>query len=369
MNKISVELGKNRYDILICSNELDKLGLYLKRLDIGRDAVIVTNAGLKKLFGARIEKILVSRGFNVKFEIIPEGEKAKSEKACIRLLNSIAKFDTRRRVFIIAFGGGVTGDLAGFTASIYKRGVPYVQVPTTLLSQVDSAIGGKTAIDLSTGKNLAGSFYQPKLVFSDISLLKSLPRKELISGIAEVIKYGIIKSPGLFRFIEKNYAKILKLRYDKKCFQRMVHESSLIKAKIVEKDEMDNKGVRVALNLGHTIGHAIETASNYRKAYNHGQAIALGMLCSVYMAEKMGLLAKSNGRRIKDVIKNTGLPVKLKDVSLKNILSAYTHDKKFIHGKNRFVLPVKIGKVVIKEDVPESVVKEAILKLYEPKKR
>ena len=367
MRKIRVNLNKNSYDILICSDELNKLGRCLKRLDIGRDAIIVTNPGIKKLFGNKIEKALISSGFNVKFETVPEGEKAKSEKECLRLLNNISRFDAMRRVFIVALGGGVVGDLAGFTASVYKRGVPYVQVPTTLLAQVDSAIGGKTAIDLSAGKNLVGAFYQPRLVFSDISFLKKLPQKELVSGLAEVIKYGILGSSGLFRFVERDCAKILKR--DKKCLLRVVYECSRIKADIVKKDEMDNKNTRVVLNLGHTIGHAIEAASNYRGAYNHGQAIALGILSSVYIAGKIGFLKEPDSRRIKNLIKNTGLPAKLKNVKLKNILSALAHDKKFIHGKNRFVLPVKIGKVIVKEGVPELLIKEAIQSLYESQKR
>lgn len=367
MKKIKVKLGKNSYDILICSNELKKLGPCLKQLNIGKDAIIVTNPGIKKLFGEKIKKALIPSGFNIRFETVPDGEKAKSEKECLRLLNNISKFDIQRKVFIVALGGGVVGDLAGFTASIYKRGVPYVQVPTTLLSQVDSAIGGKTAIDLSVGKNLAGAFYQPKLVFSDISFLKYLPEKELVSGLAEVIKYGVIKSPSLFSFLEKNYMKILKR--DKKSLNRVVYECSFIKARIVEKDEMDNKNVRVILNLGHTIGHAIEAAANYRRSYNHGQAVGLGILSSAYIAESTGLLAGTAGQRIKNVIKNTGLPVKLKNVSLKNILSAQGRDKKFIHGKNRFVLPAGIGKVVVKEGVPERLVKEAIQNLYGLKKR
>ena len=361
MKKITVCLGKNSYDILICSNEINKLGLCLKRLNIGNDAIIVTNHCIKKLFGEKIKKALIPRGFNIRFEIITDGEKAKSEKECLRLLNNISKFDINRKVFIIALGGGVVGDLAGFTASVYKRGIPYVQVPTTLLSQVDSAIGGKTAIDLRVGKNLVGAFYQPKLVFTDISFLKYLPKIELVSGLAEIIKYGIIKSPSLFNFLEKNYAKIL--NRDKKSLNRVVYECSFIKANIVEKDEMDNKNVRVILNLGHTIGHAIEAAANYRKSYNHGQALGLGILSSAYIAGKTGLLASAACKRIENLIKKIGLPVKLKNVSLKNILSAQGYDKKFIHGKNRFVLPVKIGKVIIKEDIPESLIKEALFRL------
>lgn len=367
MKKIKVNLGKNSYDILICSGELDKLGPCLKRLNIGKDAVIVTNPGIKKLFGTKIKKALVSSGFNVRFETVPDGERAKSERECLRLLNNISGFDSQSGLFIIALGGGVVGDLAGFTASIYKRGVPYVQVPTTLLSQVDSAIGGKTAIDLSAGKNLVGAFYQPKLVFSDIAFLKSLPEKELASGLAEVVKYGIIKSPGLFSFVEKKYRAILSR--DKKCLSRIVYECSFIKAGVVEKDEKDNKNVRVALNLGHTIGHAIEAAANYRRSYNHGQAVALGILASVYISEKMNLMEEGAGCRIGNVIKNIGLPVKLKNISLGNILSAQSRDKKFIHGKNRFVLPVGIGGIAVKEGIPLNLVKEAIENLYGPEKR
>ena len=358
MKKIKVRLGENSYNILICSNELNKLGPCLKRLNIGRDAVIITNPGIKKLFGSKIERVLISSGFNVKFETAPDSEKAKSGKECMRLLDNISKLDTGRRVFIIALGGGVAGDLAGFTASIYKRGVPYAQIPTTLLAQVDSAIGGKTAIDLRAGKNLAGAFYQPRLVFSEMSFLESLPEKELISALAEVIKYGVIKSPDLFEFIEKNIAKILK--HDKKCLQRIVYECSLIKARIVEKDELDNRNIRVILNLGHTIGHAIEAAFHYDKSYNHGQAVALGMLSSVYMSEKMHLIKKKDASRIKNLIEKARLPVNLKSIDVKKIISAQSRDKKFIHGKNRFVLPVSIGRVTVKENIPEALIKEAI---------
>jgi 3-dehydroquinate synthase len=264
MKKIRLNLGKNSYDIIICSDKVQTLSSHLKRLNIGKDAVIVTNQAIKKLFGKKIERALVSKGFSVRFETVPDTERAKSEKECLRLLNNISRFDfLGRRVFIIALGGGVVGDLAGFTASIYKRGVPYIQVPTTLLSQVDSAIGGKTAIDLTVGKNLAGAFYQPRLVFSDTSFLKTLPKKELISGLSEVIKCAIIKSPGLFRFVEKNYTRILGC--DKKSLEHIIYVCSLIKARIVEKDEKDNKGIRATLNLGHTIGHAIETSAKYTK--------------------------------------------------------------------------------------------------------
>ncbi|MFH1854239.1 MAG: 3-dehydroquinate synthase [Candidatus Omnitrophota bacterium] len=362
MKRLCVNLGDRSYDIIVCGNDIARLGRIIKQLKIGKDAIIITNAGIKRLLGDRVKKTLLSSGFSVKFQIVPDSEKAKSEKHCARLLNNIARFDgLRRRVFIIALGGGVVGDLAGFVASIYKRGVPYLQVPTTLLAQVDSSIGGKVAIDLGVGKNLAGSFYQPRLVFSDVSILKTLPEKELISGIAEIIKYGIIKSPGLFSFLEKNLKKIL--RRDANTLKRIVYESGSIKASIVEKDERDNKDMRVILNLGHTIGHAIETAAGYNKAYGHGQAIALGMLAASYISMRLKLLKEADYSRIKALIKDSGLPTVLKGLKVKDIIAAQEHDKKFIRGRNRFVLPVRIGKTMIKENIPESLIKESIKSL------
>ena len=361
--KICVDLGRRSYDIVVCCNEIKRLGALIKRSGLGTDAVIITNPAIRRLYGNRVKASLASAGFNTRFEIVPDGEKAKSEKHCMRLLNNISKFDnSRRRIFIIALGGGVIGDLSGFIASIYRRGVPYVQVPTTLLSQVDSAIGGKVAIDLAVGKNLAGSFYQPRLVFSDVAMLKSLPRKELISGLAEVVKYGVIRSPGLFRYLERNSKKIFKC--NKNALQYIVHTCSSIKAGVVEKDEYDNKNIRVMLNLGHTIGHAIETAAQYKRSYSHGQAIALGMLCASFIAKELDLLQSADHARIKTLIKKLGLPVKLTALKLNDIYKAQEHDKKFIHGKNRFVLPVKIGKVVVKEAIPAALVKDSIMSIY-----
>ncbi|MBU1888315.1 MAG: 3-dehydroquinate synthase, partial [Candidatus Omnitrophica bacterium] len=190
---------------------------------------------------------------------------------------------------------------------------------------------------------------------------KKLPEKDLISGLAEVIKYGVIKSPALFSFIKSDLKKILR-----RCpgtFERIVYECSSIKARVVEKDELDNKDMRIILNFGHTVGHAIETAAGYGKAYNHGQAIALGMLAASFISMKLSLLAKADYLKIKDLIKNSGLPTVLKGVSVKDIMLAQGHDKKFICGKNRFVLPVRIGKTVIKEDIPESLIRESIKSL------
>ncbi|MFH1782404.1 MAG: 3-dehydroquinate synthase [Candidatus Omnitrophota bacterium] len=362
MNKIKVSLGKRSYDILVSYNKVDEIGAIIKRLKIGTDAIVITNPAIKKLYLKKVRSSLVVSGFNVREEIVPDSEKAKSELYCIKLLNNISKIDnSKKRIFVIALGGGVIGDLSGFVASIYRRGIPYVQIPTTLLAQVDSAIGGKVAIDLAVGKNLAGSFYQPKLVISDASFLKSLPKKDLISGLSEVIKYGVIRSPGLFRSLEKDIKKII--RGNRVLLERIIFKCSLIKAAVVEKDERDNKNVRVILNFGHTIGHAIESASGYSKTYSHGQAIALGMLAASFISRELGILKEKDLKRIKKLIKKAGLPIKLKKIAVDKILKLQEHDKKFIHGKNRFVLPAKIGKVVIKEGVPVDLVRRSILSL------
>ncbi|MBU1061275.1 MAG: 3-dehydroquinate synthase [Candidatus Omnitrophica bacterium] len=364
MKKACVRLGKRSYDILVCSNEFDKLGRFISPLRVGTDAIIITNPKIKRLFAKRIERSFISAGFNVRFEIVPDSEKAKSERYCSRLLNSISKFDgSRRRVFIVALGGGVIGDLAGFVASIYKRGVPYIQVPTTLLAQVDSAIGGKVAIDLEVGKNLAGAFYQPRLVFSDVTLLRSLPKKDLVAGLAEVIKYGVIKSPSLFGFLEENHTRILK--GDGDTLRYIVYACSTIKARVVEKDEQDNRGLRVVLNFGHTIGHAIEASAHYSKSYSHGQAVGLGMISASFIAKELGLFDARAYTRLKLLIKKLGLLTNLKNLDVKDIFQALQHDKKFIHGKNRFVLPVRIGKTVVKENIPGSLVRRSISQLFE----
>jgi len=363
MRKFPVNLGKRSYHIITCCDQIDTLGRFIGRLSIGRDAVVVTNPLIKRLFGKRVMSSLASAGITVKFELVPDSERAKSERYCLRLLNNISRFDnSRRRLFLMALGGGVIGDLAGFVASIYRRGIPYIQVPTTLLAQVDSAIGGKVAIDLEAGKNLAGAFYQPRLVFSDASFLKTLTRKDMLSGLAEVIKYGIIRSPGLFRFIEKDYGKILK--QDKKALEYMVYTCSHIKAGIVEKDERDNKDMRVVLNLGHTIGHAIEAAAHYNRSYNHGHAIALGTIAASFISRELGLLDKPNYLRIKDLIKKVGLPTNIRHIDARDVFLAQEHDKKFIHGRNRFVLPVGIGRITVRENIPGALITGAIAALY-----
>jgi 3-dehydroquinate synthase len=259
---------------------------------------------------------------------------------------------------VIAFGGGVIGDLAGFVASIYKRGIPYIQVPTTLLAQVDSSIGGKTAVDLAEAKNMVGAFYQPRLVLSDIGLLATLDLRQARAGLAEVIKYGLIKDKKLFHYLEKNYDKII--RRQQGALEFVVWRSSYIKARIVGQDEKEEKGLRTILNFGHTLGHALEAAGGYRR-YNHGEAVAIGILLACALSRRLLLLDSSSCIRVEDLIKAVGLPVRIKNIPLNKIISAHYRDKKFIGARNRFVLLGGIGRAVVKQNIPLAAIK-AVLK-------
>jgi len=359
MRFIKVKIHKSSYDIIVGDNILAKLGSCLKKINAGTDAYIITNSVLKKLHGRKLTRSLKKSGFRVKFKLVPDSEKSKSIKEASAVLRDIAEFDKEKRLFIIAFGGGVVGDLAGFVASVYRRGIPYVQVPTTLLAQVDSSIGGKTAVDLAEGKNLVGAFYQPRLVFTDIDILKTLSPRQIKSGMSEVIKYAIISSPELFLYLEKNCKNILE--GSKRELEHVIFACCSIKAKIVASDEREKKGIRTILNFGHTIGHAIEAAAGYKK-YNHGEAVALGMLTAVEISREMGLLDEKTLKRIEKLTGAVGLPGQIKNVPVADIIKAHYHDKKFIGYKNRFVLLEKMGRTKVMLNVPLDLIKKAVRK-------
>jgi 3-dehydroquinate synthase len=360
MHNQRVNLGKRSYRIIIGSGILNQLGAYLKKLDIGTDAFIITNSFLKNKYGAKLLRVLSVHGFNCHFKLVADSEKSKSIATASLVIKELARFDQKKKVFIIAFGGGVVGDLAGFVASVYKRGINYVQIPTTLLAQVDSAIGGKTAVDLDLGKNLVGAFYQPRLVFSEVSFLKSLDMTQLRCGMAEVIKYAVIKDRKLFNFLENKYPLIL--RKNPAALETIIYACSRIKAKIVTHDEKEVSGLRSILNFGHTIGHAIEAASGY-KGYNHGQAVSLGMLVAVDLSKKLGLIDLNSALRIRSLIKLYGLPLRLKGVKVDRIIRAHYHDKKFSGKENKFVLTGGIGKPRIVRNIKLDLIKEAIYEL------
>lgn len=359
MRTVKLNLKKRTYDIVVGSGILKSLARYIKKLNLGPDAYVITNAVIKNKYGHILNKALEDISFSVKFKTVADSEQSKSIETASRVIKDVASYDKKRRIFIIAFGGGVIGDLAGFVASVYKRGTGYIQVPTTLLAQVDSSIGGKTALDLAQGKNLVGAFYQPRLVFSDVSLLKTLDLRQLKSGLSEVIKYAVIKDRPLFSYLEKRYKDILALRPP--ALEFIVQRSSIIKAKVVELDEREEKGIRTILNFGHTLGHALEAACGYQ-GYNHGEAVALGMLCATDLSIKLGLLNSKASQRIESLIKVVGLPTKIKGVCRDEIIRAYYHDKKFIGAKNRFVLIEGIGKTKIVENIPLKIIEGVLRK-------
>jgi 3-dehydroquinate synthase len=357
MKIIKVNLKERIYNIIVGYNILPLFGKTIRKLNLGLAAYVITNAKIKNRYASILTKSLKKCGFEVKFKLIPDSEKSKSLKTAYSVIKDITLFDWKRRIFIIALGGGVVGDLAGFVASLYKRGIAHIQIPTTLLAQVDSSIGGKTAVDLADGKNLVGAFYQPKLVFSDVAVLNTLNSRQIKTGLAEVIKYGIIKDPYLFSYLEKKYNDILALKPD--ILEFIVSRCSSIKARFIEQDETETRGIRTVLNFGHTLGHALEAAAGYR-GYNHGEAVALGMLLASDLSTKIGLIREGVGARIENLIENVGLPTKITKVSLGCIIKAHYRDKKFIGAKNRFVLLRGIGKTKIVEDIPLELIKEVL---------
>jgi len=360
MRKVNVNLGRRTYQVIIGSRILARLGDCLKKLNIGTDAFIITNSFLKDKYGLILLKTLVGRGFSCHIKLVADTEKSKSMLTAGSVIKELARFDQKKKIFIIALGGGVVGDLAGFVAAVYKRGISYVQVPTTLLAQVDSSIGGKTAVDLELGKNLVGAFYQPRLVFSEIDFLKSLDRRQLRCGMAEVIKYAIIRDAGLFSFLENNAARIL--RGDPGALETVIYACSRIKADIVRRDEKETRGLRSVLNFGHTIGHAIEAAGGYT-GYSHGEAVSLGMAAAVDLSHKLGLIDSNLQQRIRGLIKLYGLPLKAKGLNTAKIVQAHYHDKKFSGKENKFILIRGIGRPRIMRNISLELIKEVIAQL------
>lgn len=359
MKSIHLELEKRSYSIVIGNNILAKLPEYAKKLNIGNAAFIISNSRIFNMYGTKLARNLKKNGFTVGTKIVGDSEKSKSIAVVSSILNDLATFDIQKKTFIIALGGGVIGDVSGFTASIYKRGIPYIQLPTTLLAQVDSSIGGKTGVDLAGGKNLAGTFYQPKLVFTDTSVLKTLDIRQMRSGLAEVIKYACIQDKTLFDYITVNLKQILSR--NPKTLEFIIQRCSELKAKVVSLDEQEEKGLRTILNFGHTIGHAIEAAGRYKR-YNHGEAVALGMLIATDISVLMHFLDLDTAGKIESLIEQTGLPVRIQRLNIEHIINAHFKDKKFIGAQNRLVLLKNIGTTTIVEGIPLEIIRQAVSK-------
>jgi 3-dehydroquinate synthase len=360
MKKVRVRLTDISYEIHIGAGILGQVGCQLKENGFVSRVVIITNPIVKELYGDALEQRLAKEGFKVTSLQVPDGEEYKSLEIAGRLYQGLSAAYAERSTPVLALGGGVIGDLAGFVAATYQRGVPLVHLPTTLLAQVDSSIGGKVAVDHGQIKNKIGVFYQPRLVIADVSTLKTLPQREFASGMAEVIKSAVIGGEDFFRYIEENLEKIKSL--DEAALEEIVFRSARIKVSIVEKDEKD-LGLRNVLNYGHTLGHAIESASDFR--IKHGEAVAIGILAAARISNKMGIFDRDGIVRLESIIARAGLPTKMPPLEMEKIIQAMKHDKKIREGKLRFVLPRAIGNVFVTDEVNLSLVEEVLGEMRE----
>ena len=341
MQTLTVNLGDRSYPIFVGPGLLPRAGEFLKQAGVRGKVAVVTNPTVAQLYLDALCEALTSAGFQATPILVPDGEAHKDLKSLASIYDRLIDDRLERSACIVALGGGVIGDLAGFAAATYLRGVPYVQVPTTLLAQVDSSVGGKTGVNHQDGKNLIGAFYQPRLVLIDVEVLQSLPRRELIAGLAEVIKYGIIEDPALFGLLEQEHRRLVGL--DQELLMQVIATCCAIKARVVEKDEREDD-YRAVLNFGHTIGHALEAATGYSR-FLHGEAVGIGMAKAAAISAQQGFCDQSSLRRIHDLIEKVGLPLEIPtEVSVDSLIQGMELDKKSAGGKIKFVVCAGIGK-------------------------
>jgi len=359
MEKIKVNLGENTHYIYI-DYPLEEIGKKIKNSKFGKKFAILSDNNVFSIYGKKVKKSLEKENRIVKEILIPSGEKQKNFNICLKIIENLLKFEINRDDTLINLGGGVINDIGGFVASIYMRGIKYISIPTTLLSQVDASIGGKTGINLKYGKNLIGTFYQPSLIIIDLKTISTLPYREIKQGVAEIIKYGVIKNEKIFETLEK-----IKINEIEDNYKFLISESVKIKVDIVEKDEKEKTGLREILNFGHTLGHAIEI-SNIKK-FSHGDAVSLGMIGESYISFKKNFCDKEVYERIKNLCNKYKLYTSFEEIDFKKIVEFMKYDKKIKGGKLRFVLPEKIGRVKIGFEIEEKEVLK-ILKEIENEK-
>ena len=353
MKKVMVSIGERSYDIMIGDRILSALGDAVSRLGLGRKEMVVTTTGLWPLYGKAIQDSLAASGFDTFVAQINDDEESKSIQTVMSLYDRLVEKEFGRDSGIIAVGGGVVGDVAGFAAATFMRGMRLVQVPTTLLAQVDSSIGGKTGVNLPSGKNLVGAFHQPTLVWSDVSTLKTLPERELRSGLAEVIKYAVIADSQLLHILEEKTQSLSEASSD--AFIEIIPRCFSAKARIVEQDEKEH-GVRSILNYGHTFGHALETLTNYTQ-FTHGEAVALGMIVAARVSCAIGATDQATVEKQERLISAAGLPTRIdRLIDPQSIVRQLIRDKKRLAGQTRWVLPKTIGEVFLTDEVPLDVV-------------
>ena len=343
-----------RYSVLVSINLLDRLGAYARKYLPRETCAIICDTNVGPLFADRIKKSLTSVGFCPILITILAGEKSKTLRQVGAICDRMIAAGLDRQSFVIGLGGGMVGDISGFVAAIYHRGIPHVQIPTTLLAMVDSSIGGKTGVDTRVGKNLIGAFHQPSLVIDDLDVLKTLPRRQFNQGFAEIIKHAIIADPKMFRILRSWKAG------GAPALQRLIKRNIEIKSTIVAQDECDRTGQRALLNFGHTVGHAIERAGNYRK-FLHGEAVSLGIVAACAISVKRAGLPPDQGAAIVDLLARFGLPTRLPpNFPRKKILDAVKFDKKFEGGQIRFVVTPRIGAAYVADNVTLSDIREAV---------
>lgn len=362
--RVEVAPGRSAYDVRIGSGHLAALPAALNRLHLGRTAVLLSNRMVLDRHGEPLIRRLRQGGIPTEVIRVGNSERSKSWSTAGRLLHQLAGLDAPgRKLFLLLAGGGVIGDLGGMVAGLYRRGIPYVQLPTTLLAQVDSSLGGKTGIDLPHGKNLAGLFYQPRLVFIEMDFLRTLSDRQFRSGLAEAIKCGVIRDAQLFSLLERSLPG--DLRRDPSVLQQVVRRAVAVKAELVSADERETQGLRTLLNFGHTFGHALETAAAYTRSLTHGEAVALGMRVATDLARRLGLVSAGQQQRINRLLTAAGLPEKAPALRRREVLRAMAHDKKWIQARNRWVLPAGIGRSVIRAGIPEVQVLRSMQTVWE----
>lgn len=338
---VRVSLADRSYEIRIGQGLLEGTGRALRRLDLGGKVALVTNQTVGQLYAIQVERSLEEAGFDVLRITVPDGESAKTLTWSSSILDKLVRHRFERRSTIVALGGGVIGDLAGFAAAVFMRGMHLVQIPTTLIAQVDSSVGGKTGVNHRLGKNMIGAFHQPRLVMVDLDTLQTLPIREWTAGLAEVIKYGVIADAALFTFLEGDMEKIVSR--DLTSVARVVKNACEIKAAVVMEDERESDRRRI-LNYGHTIGHAIESLGKYRR-FIHGEAVAIGMVQEASLARFLGYCHAEVVERQADLVRRAGLPDQLPDVAGSVLWKAMQHDKKSAGGRVYCVVPTEIGAV------------------------
>lgn len=358
---VDVLLGSRSYRVVIGEGILTRLGDEVAEFGFGKRCAVVTDSTVGPLYASAVLETLSAAGYQPTLITVPSGEVSKSMATAETVCDEMIAAGLDRKSWLIALGGGVIGDLAGFVAAIYYRGIPFVQIPTTIISQVDSAVGGKTGVNATHGKNLIGAFHQPRLVLADVATLRSLPPREFNEGFAEVIKHGIIRDRALLERLS-----VPDLQFQSELLAGIIQRNVEIKAAIVAEDEHETKGLRALLNFGHTIGHGIENAAGYGR-FLHGEAISLGLVAASHLSKAKAGLSEEEHQRILSLLTHFHLPLTLDaDISTKKVMTALRTDKKFAAGEVRFVLSPTLGEAFVSKEVTLDEIRQAIEILRKP---